>query len=147
MLVWHEYSPVAGTKAACVAAEERGRVRHFRETTSSAVGTSSGLFDLAMYFRKWKQISVKVLGDGNLWPHSPHWIAGSDRRIACIPLKRKWKLTYRIWGSHSGWYDEACLLVWNAMSPVGSQPAFRKETSPPSWRSKSKLRKKRESSR
>jgi hypothetical protein len=36
-----------------------------------------------------------------------------------------------IWSSHSGSYEEFCLLEYNALWSVGSQPTFLRNTSPP----------------
>jgi hypothetical protein len=42
----------------------------------------------------------------------------------------------RIWGSHSGGYEDCYLLVYSALQPVESQPVFRMYISPPSSGSK-----------
>jgi hypothetical protein len=46
--------------------------------------------------------------------------------------------TKRIWGSHSGGYEEYYLLGYKAVQSVESQPKFRKTISPPVFGSKNK---------
>jgi hypothetical protein len=55
--------------------------------------------------------------------------------------KYKRKCSCRIWGSHSGGYEEFYLLGCNTVQSVESQPIFRGKISPPSSGRKSKPRK------
>jgi hypothetical protein len=48
----------------------------------------------------------------------------------------------RIWGSHSGDYQQFCFLAYNAVYYVESQQTFRRNMTPPPSRSKNKPRNK-----
>jgi hypothetical protein len=89
--------------------------------------------------------------DGLHWQEQPHynWDRGKhsdspgDWPKCCLHQKEQIMNKYcicRIWGSHSGGYEEYCLLGYNAMYSVESQLTFRRNISPPSSGSKNKLR-------
>jgi hypothetical protein len=77
---------------------------------------------------------------------SKTWVHFRRATQCYIPEDRNLEQICRIWGSHSGDYEEFYLLGYNAVSSVGSQPTFRMNMSPLSSGSKiSQARNQRES--
>jgi hypothetical protein len=81
---------------------------------------------------------VHMLGRWSVWeiPFGFIWSGGYTKS-----LRTKIKLC-RIWGSHSGDYEEYYLLGYSTVEIVGTQPTFLRNMSPPSSGSKNKPSKK-----
>jgi hypothetical protein len=73
--------------------------------------------------------------------HSPILLLTNLTKAQTLHYMKEY-LICKIWGSHSGGYEEYYLLGYNAVSSVESQLTFRRKISPPSSGSKNKPSKK-----
>jgi hypothetical protein len=69
--------------------------------------------------------------------HCHKWMRGNRSEAEVTELRNSYNI-YRMWGSHSGGYEQNYLLGYNAVWSVESQPTLRRNISPPSSEAKNK---------